>query len=157
MNMTLVLLGLACGVVLTGGAFIALMRRQMIQVHRSPHSFEDTVSRLEQAIGQSGWVLSDSKRLNDSFEKNNVFFAPKVHLVKLCEPRHATEVLQDSRHIACLMPCTFAVYEDDSGQVWVSKMNTRLMGKVFGGTVARVMGGTVADTEEAMLQAALKG
>jgi len=38
------------------------------------------------------------------------------------------------------MPCTLAVYEADDGKVYISKMNTGLMGKLFGGTVAEVVG-----------------
>ena len=60
--------------------------------------------------------------------------------------------LRDSRHMACLMPCTFAVYEADDGSVRIAKMNTGLMGRVFGGTVARIMGGKVGPEETRMLQ-----
>ena len=58
----------------------------------------------------------------------------------------------DNRHLACLMPCTIAVYEADGDRVMMSKMNTGLMGKVFGGTVARVMGSYVASDEDRMLK-----
>jgi hypothetical protein len=46
-----------------------------------------------------------------------------------------------------MMPCGIAVWEDDEGGVWISRMNTGLMGKIFGGTIARVMGGMVARDE----------
>ena len=152
MEGTFFLAGLFCGLFLTAGWVIALMRSRMIEVQKSRYGFDETVSRLEQAVRDAGWLLSDSKRMNDSFEKKQVFFAPKVHLIKLCEPHHATEVLKDNRRVACLMPCTFAVYEDDAGAVMVSKSNTKLMGKVFGGSIARVMGGEVAKAEEGMLK-----
>lgn len=156
MNATFFIAGLVCGLVFTAGWVIALMRARMIEVHKSLYGFDETVSKLEQAVLGAGWLLSDSKRMNDSFEKKQVFFAPKVHLIKLCEPHHATEVLKDNRRVACLMPCTFAVYEDDDGAVFVSKTNTRLMGRVFGGSVARVMGGSVATAEKAMLKTVLE-
>ena len=38
----------------------------------------------------------------------------------------------------------------------LSKMNTGLMGKVFGGNIARVMGGAVAEDEHEILQRVLK-
>jgi uncharacterized protein (DUF302 family) len=127
----------------------------MITVHRSPHSLEETVSRLEAAIRGAGWMLADSKRLNESLEKNEVFFGPRVHLLKLCEPHHASAVLTDAREMACLMPCTFAVYDGDKGEVRVSHMNTALMARIFGGTVRRVMGGEVSKAETAMLRSVL--
>jgi hypothetical protein len=49
------------------------------------------------------------------------------------------------------MPCTIAVYESDDGKIYISKMNTGLMGKVFGGTIARVMGGCVSRDEAKIL------
>ncbi len=156
MNATFFIAGLVCGLVFTAGWIIALMRARMIEVHKSLHGFDETVSRLERAVIGAGWLLSDSKRMNDTFEKKEVFFKPKVHLIKLCEPHHATEVLKDNRRVACLMPCTFAVYEDDDGAVFISRTNTRLMGRVFGGSIARVMGGEVAKAEQEMLKTVLE-
>ena len=49
------------------------------------------------------------------------------------------------------MPCAVAVYEDDAGKVWLSKMNGGLMGKLFGGTVGRVMGPFVSSEEKQIL------
>lgn len=149
--------GLIIGAAATAVAVVFLMRRIMLEVLESPHSFDETVRRLEQAVKDRGWVLSESKDFNTSLAKHGVEFKPRVHLIALCKPEYAKEVLQDERRVACLMPCTFAVYEDDAGRVRVSKMNTGVMGKVFGGTVARVMGGGVAKEEKAMLAAALGG
>jgi len=67
-------------------------------------------------------------------------------------PAYAADVLSTDRYVSCLMPCTIAVWEDDAGRVFVSKMNTGLMGKRFGGNIARVMGDHVAAEEHAMLQ-----
>jgi hypothetical protein len=49
------------------------------------------------------------------------------------------------------MPCSIGVYEGDDGRVYVAKMNTGLMGKMFGGNVAQVMGGAVAEDEAKIL------
>lgn len=156
MTVALIGIGVVLGVVLTAVLVVVAMRSRMIDVIASSHGFEETVERLERAIADAGWMMPDSKRLNDSLEKGNVQFPHRVHLIKLCEPRHAAEVLTDNRHVACLMPCTFAVYETDGGAVKVSKMNTALMGNVFGGSIRRVMGGSVADAERTMLRRALR-
>jgi uncharacterized protein (DUF302 family) len=155
MSLTPILLGLLVGLILAAGVMVVLMRIAMIEVYKSSFSLEATVERLEQAIRAAGWMVPDSKRLNESFAKGKVAFPRQVHLIKLCEPHHAAEVLTDNRQMACMMPCTFAVYESDEGDVLVSKVNTRLMGKVFGGSIGRVMGGAVATEEKAMLRAAL--
>ena len=49
------------------------------------------------------------------------------------------------------MPCAISVWEGANGEVHVSKMNTGLMGKLFGGNIARIMGGRVAKDEKAIL------
>jgi hypothetical protein len=84
--------------------------------------------------------------------KHGVEFKPRVTLVEMCKAPYASEVLRDDRRMATLMPCAMAVYEDDDGKVRVSKMNTALMGRFFGGTVGRVMGGKVPREEETILR-----
>ena len=155
MDLLSLLLGLLLGGLLAVGVMVVVMRGAMIQVIPSPHGLEATIEKLEAAIRAAGWMVPDSRRLNDSFVKGQVPFPRQVHLIKLCEPHHAAAVLTDHRPMACMMPCTFAVYEDDQGAVRVSKINTALMGKVFGGSVANVMGGAVSREEKAMLKAAL--
>jgi hypothetical protein len=86
--------------------------------------------------------------------KHGVRFEPAVRLVEMCKAEYAAEVLRTDRHVATLMPCAVAVYADDRGKVWLSKLNLRLMGPVFGGTVGRVMGDLVAGEEERIFAAA---
>ena len=79
---------------------------------------------------------------------------PRVHA---CHPQYASDVLSADRHVACLRPCSIAVWEADDGKVHVTKMNTGLMGKTFGGNIAAVMGNKVARDEAAILEAVLGG
>ena len=44
----------------------------------------------------------------------------------------------------------------DDGKVHVSKMNTGVMGKVFGGTVAEVRGGHASQDEARMLESIIR-
>ncbi len=46
--------------------------------------------------------------------------------------------------VTVMMPCSISVYEKSDGNVYVSTMNAALMGRMFGGTVAKVMSGPVA-------------
>jgi uncharacterized protein (DUF302 family) len=155
MSPTSLIFGLLAGMILTIGAMVVIMRTYMIQVYKSPLGLEATIEKLEQAIRDAGWKVPGSERFNETLAKGNVAFPHRVHLIKLCEPHLAAEVLADSREMACMMPCTFAVFEDDQGAVRISKINTQLMGKMFGGTIDRVMGGRVASDGKAMLKAIL--
>jgi uncharacterized protein (DUF302 family) len=156
MSLTFLIIGLVAGIILAIVAMVAIMRSYMIEVYKSPLGLEATIERLEQAIRGANWKVPGSERFDETLAKGNVPFPHRVHLIKLCEPHLAAEVLADNRQMACMMPCTFAVYEDDQGSVRISKINTLLMGKMFGGSINRVMAGKVASDGKAMLKTILE-
>jgi len=143
--------GAVVGAVLCGAAVVTAMPRMMIVTQESRLGFDETVTALEKAIPEKGWVVSTVADMNKSMAKHGVEFAPRVKLVKLCKPQYAKSVLTTDRHVSTLMPCSFAVWESDDGKVYVSKMNMSLMARMFGGNIAKVMGGSVARDEHAML------
>jgi uncharacterized protein (DUF302 family) len=143
--------GTVSGILVTALLVYLLMPGMMIVTQSSRLGFDDTISSLEAAATNAGWSIAGKKNMNASIAKHGVEFGPRVEMLEICQPNYAKEVLTDARHVACLMPCSIAVYEDDAGRVMLSKMNTGLMGKLFGGTVARVMGGAVAHDEYTIL------
>jgi len=67
----------------------------------------------------------------------------KVGSIALCSnPRYASRILADAnnRKVTAFMPLAIGVYEDGKGQVYVSQLDVGLMGMMFGGTIAEVMG-----------------
>ena len=66
----------------------------------------------------------------------------KVGSIALCNPRYASRILADpkNRKVTAFMPLAIGVYEDGKGQVYVSQLDVGLMGMMFGGTIAEVMG-----------------
>jgi uncharacterized protein (DUF302 family) len=89
--------------------------------------------------------------MNQSLAKHGQSLDRRVKVIQMCHPEYARSVLETDRHVSALMPCAVAVWENDAGEVMVSKMNTGLMGKMFGGNIAKVMGGYVAKDEAAIL------
>jgi len=75
-----------------------------------------------------------------------------VRLLNICQAQHASAILQDdkARVASTLMPCTISVYETADG-VKVGSMNAGLMGRLFGGTIARIMAGPVAAEQATFL------
>jgi uncharacterized protein (DUF302 family) len=55
-----------------------------------------------------------------------------------------------------MMPCQISVWERDDKKVMISKMNLKLMGKMFGGVIADVMSGKVSSDEARMLEGVYK-
>jgi uncharacterized protein (DUF302 family) len=140
------------GVLVSGLIMVSMVKSRMISVQESSLSFEETVAALEGNIAAAeGWSSPGTRDLNGMMAKHGVTFTPRVKLVEMCKAPYAARVLQHDRKVATLMPCAIAVYEDDDGRVWLSKMNLGLMGKLFGGTVGEVMGDLVAGEEKQIL------
>jgi uncharacterized protein (DUF302 family) len=151
-----VLVGMAAGAILCGGAILAAMPSMMIVTEESRLGFDETVSALEKSVAEHGWVVSTVMDMNKSMAKHGVEFGPRVKVVKLCNPEYAKSVLTTDRHVSTLMPCSLAVWEGDDGKVYLSKMNMGLMAKLFGGNIAEVMGEKVVKDERAMLSGIVK-
>ena len=151
------IVGVVIGFVLCGIIMFTAMPSMMIVTRECKLGFDETVAALEKRIPEHGWVVSGGEPIdmNKAMAKNGVTFKPRVKLVKLCNAEYAKSVLTTDRHISCMMPCTMAVWEADDGKVYLSEMNMSLMAKMFGGNVAKVMGGNVVHDEEKMLEGLL--
>jgi len=147
--------GLLAGVVVTSIIGWTAMPEMMIVTEQSRLGFDETVSALVQAIGGQGWISPGTTDMQASLAKHGQEFPHRVKIITLCHPQYAADVLSTDRYVACLMPCSFAVWESDHGTVYVSKMNTGLIARMFGGNIAEVMGQKVARDEEAILAAVL--
>ncbi len=153
------IVGLVIGFLLCGITVFVAMPSLMIVTRESKLGFDETVAALEKRIPEHGWVVSGGQAIDMNkamAEHGGVTFKPRVKLVKLCKAEYAKSVLTTDRHISCMMPCTMAVWEADDGKVYLSEMNMSLMAKMFGGNVAKVMGGNVVHDEEKMLEGLLE-
>ena len=148
--------GFIVGAALCGVIIWISMPFIMILTKESKLGFDETVAALEKNIEANDWTVSGTIDMNKSMAKHGVEFKPRVKLVKLCKAEYAQSVLATDRHISTMMPCTFGVWEGDDGKVYVSKMNMALMAKMFGGNIAKVMGGHVAEDEKKILDGLLK-
>jgi len=149
------LIGFVAGVMLTGVVAVLIMPRMMIVTKKSRFGFDETVESIQTGISKNGWSSPATIDMNESMANHGVEFGPRVKIVQMCKADYAKSVLATDRHVACLMPCSVAVWENDDGSVHVSKMNTGLMGKMFGGNIAKVMGDLVAKDEHAILEGTL--
>lgn len=146
MNIKNLLVGVVLGAVLVGAAVWVMMPGMMLKEYRSPLGLEETVTAIKEKAVADGWVVAGVMPLDESVKKNGGGDLPPVRLVNLCQPHHAHAILQedDNKIVSVMMPCTISVYEKDDGHTYVGAMNAGLLGKMFGGTVARVMGKEVA-------------
>ena len=155
-NLIAGIVGALIGVCVTVFVILSVMPSMMLVTHESTLGYDETIAALQERIEDAGWVVSGVKEMNKSLAKEGVDFGPRVSLVSLCQPYYTESILTTDRHISVMMPCKFSVWEGDDGKVYLTKMNTGLMGKLFGGNVAKVMGGSVTADEEKILDGLLK-
>lgn len=143
--------GVLAGAALLGLAGWLAMPKLMLTTHESRFDIEDTCERLRGAIETNGWKCPAVRNMNQSMEKEGVTLESQVRIVELCRADYAKDVLITNPEVSTLMPCAFGVYTK-GGKTYVTGMNMGLMGKMFGGNIAAVMGGKVAADEKAILK-----
>ena len=129
----------------------SLMKPLMLVTHASPYGVEETCQRLQASIEANGWRCPAIRNMNAAVEKEGLSMAVPVRIVELCKADYAKDVLETNPEVSTLMPCAFGVYETN-GTVYVTGLNTGLMGKLMGGNIARVMGGGVGADEAKILE-----
>ena len=129
----------------------------MLVKHKSNLSYGDTVAALSEALEQKqDWrVLT----VND-YQKSTADFGAmeRVGSLNICNPRYASQILANDadRGVTAFMPLALGVYEDKQGQVFISQLNVGLLGMMFGGTIADVMGMAGNDLNEVASSVAAK-
>lgn len=145
------------GMVLMGLIVWFTMPSLMLIKHKSNRSYDDTVAVLSEALKkEQDWrVLT----VND-YQKSTAAFGAieRVGSMTICNPRYASKILsQDAnRSVTAFMPLGIGVYEDKKGQVYVSQLNVGLLGMMFGGTIADVMGMAGKDLNDVIASVAAK-
>lgn len=146
------LAGLAFGVV--GSVFLVRykMPDMMFRVYQSKYSsIEETISALEQSITEHGWNTLMVRDLNECMTKEGDGMESPFRVVELCSPKYAKLLLESDPELSALMPCAWGVYYGKNEKVYISGLNTRTMGRLFGGNINKVMGTNVAIEEAWML------
>ena len=141
-------IGMIAGTLLAGIAMVSVMPKMMLHENESPLGYQETVQHLEQVITNGGWIISRKIDLQKSIAQYGKTIPP-VTIIKICQADYAEKILNndDAMYVSVMMPCSISVYQKSDGKTYVSTMNTGLMGKMFGGVVAEVMGGPVAADE----------
>lgn len=148
--------GFVVGIVLLGSVSWAMMPGMMLQEAVSPYGLQETVDKISENAIAAGWVVAGVKPLHKSVKKHGGDDVLPVMLVNLCQAHHASSILnQDSdRVVSVMMPCTISVYQKQDGKTYIGYMNAGMMGKMFGGNVAEVMG-TVSQQQRSFIAFAL--
>ena len=133
--------GLIIGILIAGVVTWLSMPRMMLVVHKSRYSsVEETCEQLKAAIEANGWRCPAIRNMNMAMKEQGVEMERQVRIVELCKANYAKDILTTNPEVSTLMPCAWGVYEGKDGNVYISGMNMGLMGKMFGGNIAKIMG-----------------
>ncbi len=148
---------LALGIVLTLVVVYFSMPSAMMLEDESSYSFDETVERFEAEVADAGWSVVVTHDMQEILEGHGHDVAA-VKIFELCSSRYSAEVLavDEARTISPMMPCRVSIYETTTGETYISRMNSQLMAKPFGGVIARVMDTAAVETEE-IIEAVLSG
>jgi len=147
------LIGFVAGAGLLGLIGWQAMPSMMLTVHDSKYSdVDETCEALKTAIEANGWNCPAIRNMNKAMARYGVHFdRPPVRIVELCRADYAERVLTTNPEVSTLMPCAWGVWKGPDGKVYISGMNMGLMGKMFGGVIAEVMGTDVSRDEAKIL------
>ena len=137
-SILLILLGMA----LMGICVWILMPKMMLITYKSEHNFENTVNRLNDEIAKTtNWKIDKEFDFQKNIHDAGLEKTEKVGSLEICNPKYASQILREesNRKVTSMMPLTIGVYEDKNSNVYISELNVRIMGTMFGGTIAKVM------------------
>ena len=147
------LIGAIIGFLLMGIIVWMAMPPLMINVHKSPYGFDETVVAVENSVAsQKGWKVPKVFDIQKNIIDAGYPDMTRVKIVTLCNPHYAKRILSDDndKAVSTMMPLGIGVYETKDGSVYMSEMNIGLMGMMFGGTIADVMGDASTDIAKMM-------
>lgn len=145
-------MGLVTGILLAVIVGWQSMPGMMLVTHQSRYdTVKETCIQLKAAIEENGWSCPAVRDMNLTMEKHGVTMDRPVKIVELCKAEYARDVLSTNPEVSTLMPCAWGVYEGDDGKIYISGMNMSLMGKMFGGNIAKIMGELVSKDEALIL------
>jgi uncharacterized protein (DUF302 family) len=145
-----ILIGFVLGAAFTLIAAYKFFPSMMFEVKESRFGYHETIDMIEKNSEDNGWAVAKIWDLGDRMVKAGYDDAPHVKVLELCHAENSYNVLknEEDMFISVLMPCRMAVYEQNDGKVFVSRMNIGLMSKFFSPNVKNVMSGVAKDDED---------
>ena len=150
-NVGPVIVGIIIGIVICAGSLMIpgvqqkmaqSMGQQMLIEIESPLSFDETLVKLEENAKAAGWKVPSKWKVNFQRNLNKVTgtdIGPN-RVLKMCEPKAAVKILVHDKFkkLTTMMPCTIAVYEKSDGKVFISLMDMRMLGMIYGGEIKEI-------------------
>ncbi len=118
-----------------------LMQQMMCRVDTSALSFEETVSSLSESAQQNGWIIPDTRDLQQQYHKAGLTDMTRCMILYLGNPQGEYKLLTSGdkkKAMSVMMPMGVSVYETTDGQVEIAALHLSLMSNFFSGVVKEV-------------------
>jgi len=124
-------------------------KNAMFLENESKYDFDETVEKLKAEAELKTWKVIAIHDLENTLANNGYEVLP-VKVFSVCHPKHSSKILEkdDERLVSSLMPCRVSVYEKSNGKVYISRMNTGVLAKSFGGIIEEVMEESTKEIED---------
>lgn len=141
--------GIGLGAILTAIIGFYSLPGMMLMEDESQFDFETTLEVFEQAVSDAGWSILTVHDMQETL-KSHGHDVRAVKIFELCSSKYSAEILKldDERVVAPLMPCRVAVYEKSNGKTYITRMDSQLMAKPFGGVITEVMDQAASEIED---------
>ncbi|WP_280772056.1 DUF302 domain-containing protein [Salipaludibacillus daqingensis] len=128
----------------------------MMHEDESKYDFDETIEVFENAVEEAGWSVAGTHDMQEILDGHGHEVIP-IKIYELCSSKYSAEILalDDERLVSPLMPCRISFYEKSDGTTYITRMNSSLMAKPFGGTIDDVMQKAAQETEE-ILESVIK-
>lgn len=115
----------------------------------SPYDFSTTVEKFTKEIENKSWKIANIYDLQKTLENHGKVVLP-VKVFSICHPNQSGKILEKDteRIISSMMPCRVSVYEKHDGKTYISRMNSNIIAKGFGGIIEEVMTSSATEVEE---------
>ena len=145
------LLGAVAGAAAMFCAGFLYLRHNLVLTYEFPAlTADDFDDALENAMpGNSGWLAS-----------REVCSLPlpsdgrAIYNWKLCNRNYARALMDDPDHgllLPALLPCTLSITSDPHGGAVLSRLNTALLGVIYGGNARGILRSNIAPEQEALI------
>jgi uncharacterized protein (DUF302 family) len=143
------IIALLVGAAITFGVVYNTAASLMMLEDESRYSFEETLENFEAEVKAAGWSVMGSRDMKEVLAGHG-HDVLDIRIYELCSSKYSAVILaeDDERIVSPLMPCRVSIYKKSDGKTYVTRMNSKLMARPFGGIINEVMQQAASDTEE---------
>jgi len=158
MTMNTKTLAIGIGGFIAGLALMAILGfyslpGMMMLEDESKYGFDETVQVFKDKVDEAGWSVLQVHDMKNILAGHG-HDVDNVKIFELCSSQYSAEILKldDERIVSPLMPCRIAIYEKSNGKTYITRMDSKLMARPFGGVINNVMQKAAVETEEIIAQ-----